>query len=205
MKPTVLFREWIETELPPWHIGEIEIEPGYFLRHTEKGNSEKRILSLAELRDFLKVDEQGNFRPLRAAPNLKNGWIYGPLPFPDLVEALNFIYPAAIAHWAYQQSGQLPVVSYDVTASRQTGRYKNVGDINRKELDALSDVICRESCLRTRLWGGGSAEPIIVKKSTISIPCPEVCNYFIDKVLDFQKAEFLSQSHGDTEFSTGKQ
>jgi sirohydrochlorin cobaltochelatase len=168
---------------PPCEIGEILVGPGYALRHRDDaGRTDLRELaSLAEIRELIRLDEVGKFRPLRAAPNLRRGWIYRARDEARLREALDYFYPAEIANAALWREGRLAVTPWRETAERQTGRFRIAREIPPPTLRELVAEVCERGCLKRRLWAPAGQE-IAPESNEIPLLCPEACNYFVGKV-----------------------
>ena len=165
---------------PPWIIGQVWIEPGYELRHVEDfGATDLRLLeSLANVRELIRLDAGGAFRPLRAAPTLRRGWRYRAAGVEGIRRALDYFYPAEIANWKLWKRGELPITPWPETAERQTGRFRIVRELDEAAVKELVAEVCEKGCLKKRLW-----EPVAqdVSASTNEMPllCPEACNYLV--------------------------
>jgi sirohydrochlorin cobaltochelatase len=166
----------------PWTIGQIRIEPGYELRHVDDaGRTDLRELtSLAEIRELVRLDEAGNFRPLRAAPTLRRGWRYFARDEQALREALDYFYPAEAANAELWRAENLPITSWRETAERQTGRFRIVRELDEAGLRGLVAESCERGCLKRRLWAP-VAQPVDDAADTIPLLCPEACNYLVGK------------------------
>jgi hypothetical protein len=175
------FEQWLESSESPWRIGQVAILPGYRLRHGDdlERKGLRSVDSLAALREIVKVDAEGNFRPLRGAPPLQTGWEMSGLDLAGLVEALDTIYPAALANWALREEGRLEVTEYRETAERQTGRFAIVKTLTETQVGELVSDVCVKGCLKKRLWSPRSEfrDP----PSEIPLWCPEACNFLIGK------------------------
>lgn len=168
-------------------IGEIVIlhvgENGFELRHRYDASMPpaflRPITDWTTWRTVLRDDAQDRFRPLKAAPNIQRGWRFSLASRADFLLALQYLYPAALAHFQLWQSQQLRVTDYPETASRQTGRYHITRTLAGDDLHQLIEKVCRAGCLKKRLW---SPEPDTVAAGTDTLPllCPEACNYFIE-------------------------
>jgi hypothetical protein len=189
MKPTEHFQRWLKKQSAVWSIGQVTVEKDFLLHHMEDKDIStlKKISTLGDLREYLKVNEQNEFRPLRASPDLRRGWKFGPLDFYELTEALDFIYPAAIANWAFDQEKNLPITQYSETAERQTGRFWVTRNLSDEAVNEVIEEVCVKHCLKRRLWG----KPAEWKEeaSVFPILCPEACNYFISKAREQIKGE----------------
>jgi len=176
---------------PPWKIGELIIRqasgpkfPHFHLLHRDDLETDAQLLrelsSLDDLRELIRLDRGKNFRPLRAAPNLRSGWLWSSVHLSDVILALDYLYPSALANWKLQQINQLPVTPWKETAERQTGRFRIVREIDGTALGDLVTDVCQAGCLKKRLWPP-AAQPVDVPSNEIPLVCPEACNYFVDK------------------------
>ncbi|MCE0483231.1 MAG: hypothetical protein LV479_03220 [Methylacidiphilales bacterium] len=183
--------QFLQDTPPPFKIGEMVIhkrEDGSFeLRHGGDLDRDSaglhRIESLEELRDLVRFDSDGNFRPLHAAPHLRSGWIYCAGDLAALHLALDYIYPAALANGMLHRNGRLPVTSWKETAERQSGRFHVVREINDASLHDVVRDICERKCRKRRLWSP-AAQPVEPQPGEISLLCPEACNLLVSKVRD---------------------
>ena len=137
-----------------------------------------QILGHLELAEMVKKTRGGSFRPLRGAPSLREGWRLGPLDAAGLVQALNLIYPGALASWAEREDGTLEATEFGATARRQTGMYRIAQVITAAQLAATVVQVCEEGCLRRRLWQPASRDEAATP-GTLPLLCPEACNYFV--------------------------
>jgi sirohydrochlorin cobaltochelatase len=130
----------------PWHLGELLVsgcpEGIYIVQHHADardglgpGAVPNRFTAPEELRDWVRYDEAGNYRPLKGAPTLRRGWSFQTRSSQDLHRALDFVYPGAVANWLAQRSGQLRVVNFRETLERQSGMYR----VTRKITDEAAD------------------------------------------------------------------
>jgi sirohydrochlorin cobaltochelatase len=167
---------------PPWIIGQIRIEADCTLRHMEdEGLTNLQVLgSLDDIREWIRLDVQGYFRPLRAAPNLRRGWIYRAKDLRGVREALDYFYPSEIANWKFQRNGALSVTPWIETAERQSGRFRIVRELDDAAVRELVENVCSKGCLKRRLWAP-AAQLIEPAESKIPLLCPEACNYFVGK------------------------
>lgn len=173
---------------PPWKIGELVIRPAedgaFDLIHRDDLPRDpaglRRISSLKDLREMIRLDRDGNFRPLRAAPNLPRGWLYHATDLSGLQLALDYIHPSALADWILRQQGQLAATSWTETAGRQTGRFRVVREIDDAALDDLVAHHCQPGCLKRRLWPP-AIQSIEAAPGEIPLLCPEACNFLVGK------------------------
>jgi sirohydrochlorin cobaltochelatase len=172
---------------PPWIIGQVFItltRDGYQLRHIDDRDLPTENLrdlnSLAELREMILRDEQGEFRPLRAAPNLRRGWVMSANDGWDAATFLDYIYPAALANWTLWKQGTLPTTPWSETAERQTGRFRVMREIDDAAIQELVAHVCQPGCLKRRLWSPAT-QSVSPQPNEIPLLCPEACNFLVSK------------------------
>lgn len=184
MSITETFRRWLRTEPGPWKIGQVLIRsfperPGFYsLGHVddaESGNLETTA-DRFRLRRWVKQDGEGNFRPLKAERNLPRGWRIEPLDAAQLREALDIVYPTALANWIEREEGKLRITPFAETTGRQTGMYRITASTTDEQREEVTGELCRKRCLKQRLWNGENAP---FRSSEIPLLCPEVCNLFV--------------------------
>jgi sirohydrochlorin cobaltochelatase len=169
---------------PPWKMGEVLIRPGFELRHRDDRETDpaklRHLSSIAELREWMLFDRDKNFRPLRASPDLRSGWIYHAADLAALHLALDYLYPAALANWTLAQKAGLEAVPWPRTAERQTGRFRVVGKLDDEGVRELVAQHCRPGCLKRRLWPP-AAQSFAEIPGEIPLLCPEACNFIVAK------------------------
>ena len=178
--------EFMDQTSPPWRIGEVIIRPtheeSFHLFHAsdlEKDPACLRILSsLEDVRELIRLDPAGNFRPLRAAPNLRQGWLLHAPDLSSLQLALEYLYPAELANWTLWRHGTLVPAPWRETAERQTGRFRIVREIDDAALLQLTAGLCQTGCMKRRLWRPAD-QGINTGFPEIPLICPEACNYFV--------------------------
>jgi len=172
----------------PWRIGEIVIRPtqenSYHILHRddlERDPASLRILpSPEDLREMLRLDRDGNFRPLRAAPNLRNGWLLHAPSLYALQLALDYIYPTMLANWTLWRQSSLVSTPWRETTERQTGRFHIVREIDDAGIQELVAQVCQPGCLKQRLWSP-AVQPVDAPLNQVPLFCPEACNYLVGK------------------------
>lgn len=141
-------------------IGQIAIEcrddGSFTLAHREDaGRSglapQTRAEAAAELARF---DDEGTYRPLKTAPDLRHGWR---LTLPSLAElriALDLFYPGRLAAFLAFEKHELIATPLRATLGRQSGMYRIAAQIDDSAADTLVGNFCRShgGCLRTILW-----------------------------------------------------
>ena len=180
--PAEALASFLGAHSPPWTIGQLRIDPGYTLRHVADADRSdlRRLASLDDLRELIRLDDGKMFRPLRAAPNLRRGWIYQAPDLESLGHALDYLYPAEIANWVLWQQEKLPITPWKQTAERQTGRFRIVRELDDAAVMELVEEVCQKGCLKRRLWEP-AAQKVEAAAGEIPILCPETCNYLVGK------------------------
>jgi len=191
MKPSGKFQKWLKATPPPWRIGELLITPAtgfppaYSVRHFMDAGEQNLEISVEPLaaRTYVKLDRDGNYRNLKGEGNLRRGWALEKLDYEALCLVLNIFYPTAIANWALHHGGMLPIVTFEETAARQTGRYRMVGHATPEQVANVVNKLCHARCLKVPLWRKEKAA------ASDFLLCPETCNLFISMCRDEMNGE----------------
>jgi sirohydrochlorin cobaltochelatase len=175
-------REFLElrSSRGPWILGELSID-GLTIRHFRDAlEPDLRVYNRPEdARELVKFDESGQYRPLKTAPNLRRGWLLSLASLDDLRLALDFIYPAALGTWLAFSRGELEGVPLRQTLDRQTGMYRLARLVTDEQAEAAIDEVCRQGCLRRRLWSVSESQEGWPDDSDICILCAEACGILI--------------------------
>lgn len=171
------------------------VESGYELRHVadrEADAADLRGMTVPELRDLARFSASGAFRPLKSRPNLRSGWICFAADEAALMEALNHLYPGAVADWAAVRAGRAEATSYREFTGRQTGMYRLTQALDDALVGETVGTACApQNCLKRRLWAApGLAEDDEEIKSVI--PCLEPCA----PALDFSRTVMRAEQAG---------
>ncbi|HET7324744.1 MAG TPA: DR2241 family protein [Halococcus sp.] len=133
-----------------------------------------------DAREIATLDEDGRYRPLKTAPTLKRGWQFRGLDGRDLLETLEFFYPAMVANWYHEREGDLDVTHFRETAARQTGIYDVVDELDFAGVERLAEACCVDSqCLKRRQWDENGEEELDVPRGDGEFPCREPCSLVI--------------------------
>lgn len=124
------------------------------------------------LRDWLRFDDTGRYRPLPGARTMRRGWRVR-CPVSQLPELLDAAYPLAPRQVALAAEGRLRIESAQATLGRQSGRYESVRDLSQQQQDVVREVLCG-ACIRTPFWHEASVDP-----RPGVVPCPEPCSVFV--------------------------
>jgi sirohydrochlorin cobaltochelatase len=176
--------QFLKRSSQPSRMGQVLIRGNFDLLHVDDADREERELrelhAPEDLRELARLDDAGEFRPLRAAPNLKRGWIYRASDLAALRLALDYLYPGELANAVLADEKNLPVTPWLQTAERQTGRFRIVREIDETTVSQLVAEHCARGCLKKRLW-----PPLTeaAESGTDDIPllCPEACNFLVGK------------------------
>jgi hypothetical protein len=145
----------------PINLGELvirEMAPERFaIRHWKDDESQQKLAvendSNAALA-IVRYDEQGNYRALKGAPNLRTGWELRLQSVPEVRQAIDYFYPGAFSTWLAFGRGEITPIDLRQTLTRQTGMYRVTQRITGFQADELAGRFCqsRSGCLRTILW-----------------------------------------------------
>jgi hypothetical protein len=145
----------------PINLGELvvrEVEPGRFvIRHWKDDESPQKLAietgSIAAL-EIVRYDEQGNYRALKGAPNLRTGWELRLESVTELRQAIDYFYPGAFSTWLAFNRGEITPVDLRQTVTRQTGMYRVTQRLTGFQAEELAARFCQShsGCLRTILW-----------------------------------------------------
>ncbi len=168
MRPTLLNALTIWLQAGGQEIGQACILPqgeGWLLCHTADsalagGGSLTRYTTPEAAREIGRYDAGGAFRPLRTAPSLNTGWELLVSTLPDLLLALDFLYPAAVANWVHHSCGHVEVATLRETLNRQTGIYRVTALIRDDEARQITTDVCAAMCLRRILWPLDAGQPL---------------------------------------------
>jgi hypothetical protein len=164
-----------------WTLVQVQIRrrgDRFELRHVadqEVPVSELAKRPVSELRALAQVTAKGDFRPLKSAPTLQQGWHTVVSSEADLEEALSHLYPGAVADWHAAQQDPPPVTHYREFTGRQTGMYRATHQLDDKQAALVARAVCHRSfCLKQRLWTVGDLGPESGEGKSV-VPCLEPC------------------------------
>ena len=169
---------------------------GYELCHVsdrEAAPESLRPVTLAELRTLANQTASGEFRLIKAAPNLCSGWRCVVSNGGELESALSQLYPGAIADWFAAQQPEPPVTHYRDYTARQTGMYRITTMLTDAQAGQMIGACCdAHFCLKRRLWTvPGLPSDLVDAKSLI--PCLEPCAVLMEFA---RKAIRIEQEEG---------
>ena len=133
-----------------------------------------------DARDLAKEDDDGRYRPLKTAPSLQTGWVFPDLSASDLVEAVEYLYPATVANWHREREGELDVTHWRETAERQTGIYGIIDELDTDAVVRIAQTCCEDSqCVKRREWEFDGETPLEADGGDGPFPCREPCSLVV--------------------------
>lgn len=187
-------------------LGEVAIRAegsGFVLRHVEDAAASKlEIFREAEdARQLALHDAEGNYRPLKTAPNLRRGWELRLSDLAALRRALDYFYPAMLGVLLDYRTAGLAPMPLRETLGRQTGMYAVTRRLTDDQAQQLIGAFCRSDggCLKKILWPIEPGKPIEalppakfdpaeVTPGELPLLCHEACNLLVAKAREVVKA-----------------
>jgi sirohydrochlorin cobaltochelatase len=203
----------------PFYFGQIFVQKLTTGRFVLSHRDDKTVDQLQIFRsaedaiEIAKYDDDGNYRPLKTAPNLRRGWRLELDTLEELRRALDYFYPGRLAVFGAWKSDKLQTTPLRETLDRQSGMYRVAAKISDSHIDDLVGNFCRSNggCLRTVLWkrdqGGAIASTKLPKEkfdpeydqagirpesatpATVPLLCQEACNLLIAECRRVVKGE----------------
>ena len=151
-----------------------------------------------------KLDDAGNYRPLKTAPNLRHGWRMELADLSEVARALNYFYPGRLAIFAAWKENRLAATSLREALDRQSGMYRIAVKISDEQINKTVGDFCRSDggCLRTILWKRDKSgavpstklpmekfDPRSAVAGTIPLLCQEACNLLVNECRKVVKGE----------------
>lgn len=159
------------------------LSAGFELRHVGDRNASAEglgIIPLNELRALANHTASGEFRPIKAAPSLRAGWLCRVASDAELELALNQLYPGAIPDWFAAQQPAPPVTDYREFTARQSGMYRITTMLTDAQAGQVASACCDECfCLKRRLWSVDGLAPDAANSKSL-IPCLEPCAVLLE-------------------------
>jgi len=170
-----------------FRLGQLLVSPDFGITHVDDaGRKDLAVYSNPhDAIEIAKYDEEGKYRPLKTAPNLRRGWRLKLKDIRDLLLALDFLYPAAIGTALAMERDECEPVNFRTTLERQTGMYAVVKKITDEQANRLISEVCQKGCLRRIRWSldQGKPPPFAGERtspaSEIPLFCVEACNILV--------------------------
>ncbi|HEV2047429.1 MAG TPA: DR2241 family protein [Chthoniobacterales bacterium] len=196
-----------------FRFGQILIQKkngGYSLSHRDDGGRDdlQGFQNPDEAAEIARYDDEGNYRPLKTAPNLRHGWRLEVVDLAALRRALDYFYPGRLAMFAAWKANRFATTPLRETLDRQSGMYRVAAKISDEQIDELLGNFCRSSdgCLRTILWKRDARGTVPSLKlppekfdtshdqtgcgeRTIPLLCQEACNLLVNEARKVVKGE----------------
>jgi sirohydrochlorin cobaltochelatase len=146
-------------EALPFCLGQIlvrKISDDFALCHRDDETRDdlERFQNPEDAIEIARYDDEGNYRPLKTAPNLRHGWSMNVRSSDQLRRALDHFYRGRLAVLIAWHRGQLRTTALRETLGRQSGMYRVAAKISDAQIDDLMADFCRSNggCLRAILW-----------------------------------------------------
>lgn len=182
----------------------------FTLRHLADESTDKGALApvaFDALRALAQNTAHGAFRPIKAAPNLRTGWIATVRNATELGAALEHLYPGFVTDWFAAQQPSPPVTHYRPYVERQTGMYRITALLDDAQAARTIRACCQEQfCLKRRLWTVNGL-PADAAESKSIIPCLEPCAVLLEfarKAMRIEQEDKVSMSMSVSELETLK-
>ena len=170
----------------------------YDVRHVDDAGTPTETLDRyedpLEARELVKTDAAGQYRPLKTAPTLPDGWVYADLGPQEVYETVETIYPATVANWHREREGDLDVNHWRETMERQSGIYGVVKTWDRGEgyehVNWVAEACCADSqCLKRREWEYDEETDLDVDGGDGVFPCREPCSVVVSAARKWTRLE----------------
>ena len=180
------FAAWVDGAETGRAFGQVlarAIQPaGYALRHSDDVDAAN--LEVYEdpraAREIARLNEYGEHRPLKSSPNLRRGWEIRVHDGKGLAVAMNYLYPAGVAHWYLRREGRLDITNFRENAARQSGIYKRIRRLSEGGVQNAAQACCEDAvCLKKTMWDVDEKTPLAIDRGEGEIPCPEPCSVFV--------------------------
>lgn len=215
MKLHTAFQAWLDAGGDT--VGQVALAPlptgGYRLTHLDDATIALRSAEEAqesqaqeslelftrpeEARAIALYGEEGQFRPLKSAPNLRRGWRLELASVAELQLAIEFFYPAALGVWVAWEEQRLARIPLQETLQRQSGMYAVTKKATAGQIAATMASCCNTNggCLKTILWATPAEQEVLPADKflpeselpqantppprVLPLLCNEACNIFI--------------------------
>lgn len=176
-----------------FRIGQIRVASDLSLCHADD-TDRPGLREFHDPHDAIEIarhDDEGRYRPLKTAPDLRHGWRLVLRNENEVLLALDFLYPAALGTAELAERRALAPVDLRQTLSRQTGMYAVTKNLTGAQANALVGGFCHAGCLRRILW---RISPEDAPPSPMDVPappllCAEACHLFVARAREVLKGK----------------
>ena len=141
--------------------------------------------TVPEVREMAKYCIDGNYRPLKTAPTLRDGWLIREECGDRFYAMLDAIYPAAFATTIRYMGGEIDVVPLRRTLERQSGMNLDARNVTDNEANQIMRETCAKGCLRVIAWPIDEACQVsrLSRQQGRRIPliCTEACTFVVSE------------------------
>lgn len=182
MNTLTAFTHWLENGGNL--VGQIAITrsgESWELRHNEDDGELQTFTRWQDARSLATLTDAGAFRPIKTTRDLRHGWRLVLSSVEELVQALDYFYPAMLGLW---NTAELPITDLRETLARQTGMYRITQKLTDDQAQELIGKHCT-LCMKTMLWKLDAEQPITSlppeKHTRAAFPllCREACNFLV--------------------------
>lgn len=182
-------------------VGQVLFEPsgngGFRLCHRDnRGVADLQLFHGADAAvEIAAADAEGNFRPLKTAPDLRRGWELEVGGLGELRLALDFLYPAALGNWRAALRGENLSRPLAETLGRQTGMYRITAKLDSAEALGIAKSLCTAGCMRRILWTVDGTPPRstgICEAGEIPLLCTDACSLFLGEARRMVKSRAVN-------------
>jgi hypothetical protein len=170
----------------------------YDVQHEEDADvpvgSLTEYLDPGDAREIATFDERDRYRPLKAAPTLRSGWVFPALTHGEVLTVVDYLYPATIANWYRAQTNSLDVDHWERAMARQSGIYGVIETWNRgdghEHVEWVANACCDDSqCLKRREWEYDADTELDADPGDGVMPCREPCSVVVSAARRWTKLE----------------
>lgn len=165
LTPQRLGQALIQYEAGAWTLRHIEDE------HTPIASLQPRSTAQT-LRELLRFNAQGSYRPHPYTLDLPTGWIAAANTEHEAKALLQAIYPMAWRYLELDRAGLLPIATAAQASERLSARF---APLKQRLNDHVEPRSCQRCALAPR-WAGASASPE-------APPCPQLCPIALEELL----------------------
>lgn len=184
-------------------IGQIALQENFVLSHVDDVDL-ARLETFRSAEDAIalaRLDDAGNYRPLKTAPNLRHGWRMELVDLGEVVRALDYFYPARLSILRASRENRLTTTPLRATLDRQSGMYRIAASISDDQIDNVVANVCRTDgrCLRHILWRRDASgtipstslppEKFALPNERLPLLCQEACTILINACRKTVKGE----------------